>query len=193
MTGRARAGKYAHLSALPRSAPQPLHLDEVYREEVGFVWRTCRYLGVAADDAEDVVHEVFIVVKRRLEDYDAGRSMRSWLAGITRHVVMHHRRSVARAARKKDAMPPPEAREDDPHDIVARREAAALLQAFLEGIDGDKRDAFVLCELEGLSAPEVADVLECSVNTIYSRQRAARQAFEKQAARLRTTWRREGG
>ena len=193
MTGSARAGQYVPLSALPRTAPGPLVLDEVYRDEVEFVWRTCRYLGVPASEAEDVVHDVFIVVQRRLTDFDPAGSVRAWLAGITRRVVMHHRRSATRVERKKAAMSRDAVSEGNLDELVSRGEAAALLQDFLDELDDDKRDVFALCELEGLSAPEVARVLECNVNTVYSRLRAARQSFERRVARLQTTWRREGG
>lgn len=181
------------MSALQHAAALPT-LDEVYRREVEFVWRTCRYLGVGAADAEDVVHEVFLIVRRRLGEYDPQYSMRSWLAGIARHVVMHHHRARLRSARKTAAAPRPEADASQPQeDAVQHGEAAAILEAFLGELDDDKREVFVLCELEGLSAPEIAPVVGTNVNTVYSRLRAARQAFERKLARLDTIRRREGG
>ena len=50
--------------------------------------------------------------------------------------------------------------------------------ALLSTLDDAKREAFVLSELEGLSAPEIAQILEVNVNTIYARIRAARQKLE---------------
>ncbi len=78
-------------------------------------------------------------------------------------------------------------------DAVQHAEAAAILEAFLAELDEDKREVFVLCELEGLSAPEIAQVVGTNVNTVYSRLRAARQGFERKLARLDTVRRREGG
>lgn len=181
------------MSALQHAAAAPT-LDDIYRRDVEFVWRTCRYLGVAAADAEDVVHEVFIIVRRRLDEYDPQYSMRSWLAGITRRVVMHHQRARLRSDRKTAAAPRPEVEVAQPQeDAVQHAEAAAILEAFLAELDEDKRDVFVLCELEGLSAPEIALVVGTNVNTVYSRLRAARQGFERKLARLDTIRRREGG
>lgn len=57
------------------------------------VYRWCRYAGVAADDARDVVQEVFTSVMHSLDDFqDTGRSgsFRAWLHGITRHRVVDH-------------------------------------------------------------------------------------------------------
>jgi RNA polymerase sigma-70 factor (ECF subfamily) len=180
------------LSAVQQRAAVPV-LVEVYRDHMEFVWRTCRYLGVHPADCEDVVHEVFIVVKRRLPAYDRAHSMRSWLAGITRRKVLHYHRGRARTERKIAEAPPPAPDDGGPEKAVSRREAAAAVREFLAALDPDKRDVFVLCELEGLSAPEMAPVLGANVNTIYSRLRSARQAFERHVARLETTRRREGG
>jgi len=56
----------------------------------------------------------------------------------------------------------------------------------LSSLDEDQREVFVLCELEQLSAPEIASALEINVNTVYSRLRAARQDFDAALKRLRT-------
>jgi RNA polymerase sigma-70 factor (ECF subfamily) len=169
-------------------------LDDIYRDELAFVWRTVRYLGVPDAEAEDVVHEIFIVLGRRLTDYDGRHSLRAWLAGITRRVVLHQHRSRFRAERKHAALSATAASHDDQPDAeLMRREAAAVLDEFLAGIDDDKRTVFVLAELEGMSAPEIAHVVEANVNTVYSRLRAAREAFEKHVARWRRIARRTSG
>lgn len=192
MTDPRTSGQYVPLPARRLAATAP-SLDDLYRDQLEFVWRTCRYLGVKPADAEDVAHEVFIVVQRRFADYDPEQSARAWLAGITRRVVMHHHRSTFRAERKKLVeLLPPDSR-PAPDAAVSRHEAATLLQAFLDGLEPSKREVFVLSELEGLSAPEIARALECNLNTVYSRIRVVRQAFEKRVARLESTRRRESG
>ena len=64
-----------------------LRLRTVYREHARYVWRVCHGMGVSPLHIDDVVHDVFLVVRRRLDDFDPRRSMRAWLAGITRRVV----------------------------------------------------------------------------------------------------------
>lgn len=176
--------------ALARREPV---LDELYAEHAAFSWRTVRYWGVPAADAEDVVHEVFIVVQRRLADYDASRSMRGWIAGIIRRVVMHYHRGKSRRERRLARLEPPEDDASLPEDVVAQRQAAALLQAFLAGLDATKREIFVLGELEGMTGPEIAEIVGRNVNTVYAAWRAARMAFEKLVARQGAVRRREGG
>lgn len=178
----------------PRPTPGGVCLDDLYRDELAFVWRTVRYLGIADADAEDVVHEVFLVVGRRLADFDGMHSMRSWLAGITRNVVQHQHRSRFRAERKHAALEAVARVPAHPLDTeVMRREAAEALEMFLGGLDEEKRTVFVLTELEGMTAPEIAHVMGAKVNTVYSRLRSAREAFEAHVARMRRIARRESG
>lgn len=171
----------------------PLRLDTVYREHVAFTWRTVRYLGVSNAEAEDTVHEVFIIVQRRLHHYDPAYSMRSWIAGITRRVVMHHHRGRRRAESKIAKVEPPVDEGPGPDQVVARLEATALLAEFLDSLDPDKREVFVLGELEDMNVPEVARIMGCNINTVYSRLRTARQLFQARVDRLETVRRREGG
>lgn len=185
MTRVTRAGKYVTLSAAAKaSPPRPSTFDALYRAEVGFVWRTVRFFGVPAADVEDVAHEVFIVVQRRFGDLDVDRSPRAWLAGIARRVVMHHQRSHSRAARKKAALAAvPTTPADDPQEVVSRRQAAALVRRFLDSLDAPRREVFVLIELEGMTAREVADVVGVNPNTVASRLRSARDQFKRFASR----------
>ncbi len=154
---------------------------EVYDAHAAFVWRTVRYLGVAAADAEDVSHEVFIVVQRKLPDYDPGRPLRAWIAGITRNVVMHHHRGRQRSAarERRVALETDDATNEPPlpDQYVAQKEAAQLVSEFLDGLRPEYREVFVLGEIEGLSGPEIAEVLGKNVNTVYSWLRSVRLEF----------------
>lgn len=176
----------------PRADPRP-SIDELYRDHVEFAWRTARYLGVSAADAQDVVQEVFIVVHRRLADYEVGSSPRAWIAGITRRVVMHHHRSRVRTQRREAALDPPAKSHETPDDTVSRREAEAFLTAFLDKLPQKKREAFVLGELEGLSVPEIVEITGANPNTIQSRLRSAREAFQASVDRRDAVRSRESG
>ena len=158
-------------------SPQPLDFDAVYREHAAFVWRVGRAMGVSTLHIDDVVHDVFLVVVRRLTDFDAKHSMRAWLAGITRRVVGHLRRKHGREDRRLHALPEPEPPRG-PHQTLELREGERLMEIFLAKLDQDKRTAFVLMELEGLSAREVAQACGSNPRTIYSRVRVARARVE---------------
>src|SRR5687767_7855526 len=62
-----------------------------FEREVAFVKQSLRRHGVGFDDADDLTHEVLIVMWRRWADYDPSRPLRPWLAGIVFKVAHRHR------------------------------------------------------------------------------------------------------
>ena len=166
----------------------------LYKEHVDFVWRLARTLGVDRMHVDDTVHEVFLVVRRRISERDDRSTLRAWIAGVTRNVVLHHHRATRReAARREQAIPPSALRgPDDELDLV---EAAELMQVFLDSLDDARREVFALIEIEGFSAPEVAELCGVKLPTVYTRLRAARAELADFTARVRSgaEIRRSGG
>ncbi len=182
--GQCRAVGQPTSAENPRSAEPrrlPGELEAVYREHADFVHRVACQLGVGHEHVEDVVHDVFLVVHRRLVDFD-GRSMRSWLYGITRRVVLHLRRGTLRARRRALEHAPVPRSVVDPERRVELDRAVALVEAFVATLDDDQRVVFVLAELEGTPVPEIAAALGLNLNTVYSRLRLARRRFERAIA-----------
>jgi RNA polymerase sigma-70 factor, ECF subfamily len=167
-------------------------LADVYRAHVDFVWRVVRRLGVPDAAVDDVVHDVFLVVQRRLIDYDPRYSMRSWLVGIARRVSKDYFRGRARADARLRLVPRAQP-EPDPEDEAVRTEAADFVRGFLDGLDRDQQMVFMLADVEGMSAPEIARALRIKLPTVYSRLRLARQKFERAVTRLRARQGREHG
>jgi len=156
--------------------------DEVYEAWFDYVFRTVRRLGVADAAVDDVVQEIFVVVHRRLPDFEGRSKLKTWLFGITFRVVREHRRATARRARgsgpRVDDLELPSPR-PGPGEAAERAQAARLVRALLDELDDDKREVFVLAELEGMTAPEIAEITGAKLNTVYSRLRAARGLFER--------------
>jgi RNA polymerase sigma-70 factor (ECF subfamily) len=167
-----------------RGDPWRRELAEIYRTHADFVLRIAGHLGVHDEGKDDVVHDVFLVAHRRLPDFDSARgTLRSWLYGITRRVVMHHQRDHARRARRLHAVPqPPNPPPPDEH--VAQRRAADEVDAFLASLPEERRLVFALADIEGMSAVEVARALDTNLNTVYGRLRSARSAFAAWLRRL---------
>lgn len=149
--------------------------------------RTLTCLGVPPAAVDDALQEVFVVVHRRLDDPARVRSLRGWMYGIARRVAWRHHRTASRHAHKLALVEPP-VEPVSLDDLLDRREAIAFMQGFLSTLDDDQREVFVLAEIEGLSAPEIATVVEAKLNTVYSRLRLARARFELavQRQQLRT-------
>lgn len=172
--------------ALPATAAAVEELDftALYEQYFNFVWRSARRLGVADALLDDAVQDVFVVVHRRLDDFEGRSSVKSWIFGITRRVAKDHRR---RASRKDRGKVPADGLaavgEPTPAELAQRSEARTLLYQMLDGLDEQKREVFILAELEEMTVPEIAESIEANVNTVYSRLRAARRAFEQQVTR----------
>jgi RNA polymerase sigma-70 factor (ECF subfamily) len=174
----------------PVGEPRAVSFDDVYQRYVDFIWRSVRRLGVDAGAVDDVVQQVFMVVYRRLPEFCHASSVRTWVFGIMLRVVREHRRSLRRKSpHGAFAQTDPETLADDrergPDESTARAEAARLLQRWLDQLDDDKREVFVLAELEQMTAKEIADVLGANKSTVYSRLRTARLDLEKAAQRCR--------
>ena len=181
----AAAKRPADAGALPEAEP-PSDLARIYEEHFDFVWRSARRLGVPASAVDDVVQEVFIVVHRQLAGFEARSSMKTWLFGILRNLVLRQRRSWARRGREEaldeSAAVAGEAGADEQ---LAESQARRVLHALLAGLDDDKRAVFVLSEMEQMSAPEIAEATGLKLNTVYSRLRLARAEMERALERHR--------
>jgi RNA polymerase sigma-70 factor (ECF subfamily) len=158
-------------------APRPVQLTtrELFETYAGFVMRTVRRLGARPSDTEDVTQEVFMTVHRRIADLHPDVHPRSWLFGIARRVVANYLRKAHRLREQPSNDLSPVARaDDDPAKELQLTRERALLERALGRLDTDKREVFVLFELEGLGMQEVADMVGCPLNTAYSRLYAAR-------------------
>lgn len=160
-------------SVTDTARPAELNTRELFETYAGFVMRTVRRLGVRASDTEDVTQEVFMTVHRRIADLHVDVHPRSWLFGISRRVVANYLRKAHRLREQSSNDMAPVAKDDPAEELQLTRERA-LLERALGRLDADKREVFVLFELEGLAMQEVADMLGCPLNTAYSRLYAAR-------------------
>ena len=159
--------------------------DDVYREHFAFVWRSAKRLGVREAGLDDAVQEVFVIVHRRLGDFEGRSSLRTWIFGITLRVARDHRQSAARRTHEPLDPETLRATAPNPGESMEKAEAVALLHALLDELDDERREIFVMAELEQITMPEIAAALGLNVNTAYARLRAARHAFEAALARYR--------
>lgn len=153
-------------------------LAAIFAQHADFVWRVLRRLGTPAAEIEDALQEVFLVVARKLPEYDERGSMRAWLFTIAKQRASHARRSQLRRARRDRHCPTPD-EGDDPHAALERSEAVRFVEAFLAQLDERQAIVFFLADIEGMTAPEIATSLQVGLNTVYSRLRLARERFEQ--------------
>jgi len=160
-------------------------VSRIVREHGVFVWRTLRRLGVREADVDDVCQEVFVVVNRKLADFEPRASVKTWLYGICVRAAAAHRRKAQVRREVPTEAPEEGATERGPDASLESRQGLAMLDRALDALDADKREVFVLYEIEQLAMAEVASILGCPLQTAYSRHSAARVhvvAFFKRAA-----------
>jgi RNA polymerase sigma-70 factor (ECF subfamily) len=160
-------------------------IADVFRECAPYAWRVLRRLGVSEADANDVCQEVFITVHRRLSEFEGRSSIRTWVYEICVRCAADYRKRMRRRRDVACASPPEVMVEAGQEHEASVREAMAVLDRLLDGIDDDKREVFVLYEVEELPMVDIAEAVGCPLQTAYSRLHAARREVEAAVRRLR--------
>jgi RNA polymerase sigma-70 factor (ECF subfamily) len=168
-----------HIATLVASPGQIPSFEQIYEEYFEFAWTMLRRFGVRGAHLEDAVQELFIVVHRRLGEFAGRSSLKTWLAAIAWRVASEERRHESRKGGTEPLPQNLRANDRDPHRAAVHAEALRVLDHLLGQLDADKRAVFVLAELEQMSVPEIAEALSVNLNTVYSRLRAARKAFDE--------------
>ena len=152
-------------------------IEVVYRRFAGFVRRALARAGVRAGDVDDLTQEVFVTLHRKGGRFENDRAARAWLWNTARRVASNDRRARRRADARAPAWSPgPIA---DPEEQVRRREAERVLDRFADALPADARAVFVLSEVDGLPAPQIASRLGLNLNTTYSHIRRVRSRFAR--------------
>ena len=172
--------------------------DEAVRQLVNdyydFVWRSLRRLGVPPGDIDDALQQVFMVATRRLPSIIRGRE-RAFLFSTLVRVASIARRT---ASRRREAIDPEYLAElsdqsPNPAEMLEYRRARELLDLALDEMDMDLRTVFVLYEIEELTVPEIAKLVDIPVGTMASRLRRARETFQDALKRYRARRNFKGG
>jgi RNA polymerase sigma-70 factor, ECF subfamily len=157
----------------------------LFSRHAPFVWRVLRRHGVRESDVEDACQEVFVVVLRRLEDFDGSAGVRTWLYAIARRVAARFR---GRAHTRREVSMGPPAEATVPAQAEQRAEQSELARAIagaLANLSEDKREVFELYEIDGMPMAEVAATLEVPLQTAFTRLYAARAELRAHLQRAR--------
>jgi RNA polymerase sigma-70 factor (ECF subfamily) len=158
----------------------------IYEAWFDEVSRWIRALGGLEADRDDIVQEVFLVVRRRLGSFDGG-NLAGWLYRIARRQVRDFRRRAwVRNVFTKRRMDEPDTLPSEgggPAAALEHKEKQRILYTLLSKMQEDRRSAFVLFEIEGLSGEEIARVQGVPLNTVWTRLHHARKEFLVLAAR----------
>ena len=150
-------------------------VEAIFELHHAFVQRALAQLGVERVELDDALQEVFIVVQRRLRDYQEKQKLKAWLYSVCRNVASHFRRTRRRRREHLTDALPETSGEPIQLESVANRQALELAARLLLALPPHQRDAFLLYEVEQLPLREVAAAVDCPVNTAYSRLKKARE------------------
>lgn len=144
-------------------------LDQLVELAYEQVWRLCASL-VDEASASDLAQEAFLRAVRALPRFRAEASARTWLLAIARRTCMDDLRGRTRRRRRDEALVPAARRAA----IAADATGEVLVADLLARLDPDRRTAFVLTQVLGLTCEEAAEVCDCPAGTIRSRVARAR-------------------
>ncbi len=162
----------------PPAVPQRLDVQDIFRAEGAYVVRALRYFGVPERDVPDVCQEVFVIVHRKLPEFEYRAAIRTWLYRICQRAASDYRRR-AHVRREQVTGEPIGSGEHDGKDFSDGIHARSVLLKALDTLDDERRAVFVLYEIEELTMREVADALGCPLQTAYSRLHAARKQLSE--------------
>jgi RNA polymerase sigma-70 factor (ECF subfamily) len=148
------------------------------------VWRTLRRRGLSPDQAADATQETFIVAQGRLADI-APDSERAFLIGTALRMAHTLGRKTARWLLDEDMDRRSAA------NVVSELADVEICDRALAKVKDELAEVFVLHEIEGLSSPEIAALLEIPLGSVASRLRRAREQFRAALLRIQRTMERE--
>ncbi len=181
-----KAHAHVHAAARRESTPDAELVASVARGELGalgalFDRHQARVRRVlvrtgAGPDADDLVQATFLELPKIARSFDGRDSSAAWLCGVALRLAARRRRSLGRLLRSVAAFGRTTPRLDtvDPERDAAAREEMRVFARALERLAPKKREAFVLVEIEGLAAEEVAAALGVPAPTVRTRLHHAR-------------------
>ena len=167
-----------------------LQLEQIYREHSAAVsiwirrlWGPRRRGGSV--DEEDLLHEVFLVVQRRIDSFRGESALTTWLYSITVLVVNARRRKerwralLWQRAEPELALSPAEPASEP----LGRAEASRVVYAVLDALKERDRTLLILFELERLPGAEVAAIVGTSEANLWVALSRARARFKREFER----------
>lgn len=159
----------------------------LYDAQARFVWRSLHRLGVKEAELPDALQDVFVVVHRKLPEFEGRSKLTTWLFAICIRVASD-RRKLARERYEVLSEHTPVAVNAFTHDeqalLTDKNRAREMLESILERMPEEQRIVFSLFELDGMSGDDIAELLDVPVGTVRSRLRLARTTFDRAVSRL---------
>ncbi len=152
------------------------------RKHARMVWNVCRRVLSNHHDAEDAFQATFVILFRKAPSIASRELLANWLYGVAYRTALKAKTALGKRHKREQQvadMPEPDAREQD-----LWTELLPLLDRELSRLPEKYRTCIVLCDLEGKTRKEAAQLLGLPEGTIGSRHTRARAMLAKRLARL---------
>lgn len=165
----------------------------MFEAEIGFVSRVLRRHGIKERDLPDACQETFLVVHRRLCEFERRSSLRTWIYGIAMRVAAGQRRKAHLSREQLDGDLPEQSSSPLQLQNAEQRQLLQQVEQALSCTTEERREVFALYELEGMTMKEVSEALAIPENTAFSRLYSARADVRAQLEREGRSARIAGG
>jgi len=162
-------------------------LQRIFNDHQSTVWRALRRRGLSADAAQDATQETFLLAAERLDDIRPESELAFLIATAIR--IAH---SLGRKTVRWQLDDEMDQRLSADRDAGEARADIQLCDLVMSKVDPDLVEVFALYELEGLTSPEIAELLAIPLGSVASRLRRAREQFRAAAARVEKSLKKEG-
>ncbi len=153
-----------------------------YERNFRFVYRIVARMADAEGDVDDLTQEIFSIAGDKLETFEGRAKETTWLYRIAANVVSADRRKRRRQHLLSLRWLVPSSDDDvaeGPDRDLERNDAHDLVRDILSEMTEKKRSVFMLFELEGLPGQQVADIVGCPLDTMWTRLFHARREFKE--------------
>jgi len=140
---------------------------EAFDRDLDYLYVLLQRFGARPAEIEDLLQDIFVVLRRHWPKLDTTRPLRPWLFGVALRVVRAQRRRAAREVLWETV---------DPQETVAspevgfeEQESVALLRGALEQVPAARRSVIVMHELDGIEVAEIARRLDMTKIGVYTR------------------------
>lgn len=173
--------------ALAARDGESVAFTQLYDRTRDQAWRVLFRVVGHSPDLEDLVQESYIQLMRALKTYRGDSRVTTFLHRVCVNVGLMHLRSKRRRKEEMTDEVPEHATDErhDPERAAQVKQAAALVQKALASLSEEKASVFVYHELLGMKPEEIAELVDCPVNTVRSRLNRARQDFTEVVVKLK--------
>ncbi len=160
-------------------APDPNEFEQYRGAVTGYI----KYLVRDAAEAEDLAQEAFIRLYRQRDTLRDPAALESWLYQIATHVSIDRLRQRAKAAKRHiekpvEDLPIPDSTRPSALTVIQQQEMSACVQRYVAKLSDIYKAVLLMCDADGFSAKEAAELLQLPLTTVKMRLHRARQQMQ---------------